>query len=174
MEKFTYLGSSVSLTENDINIWLAKAWTVIDGLSVMWKSDLADKIKYFFQAAVVSILLIWMHHKDANKAFREKARRQLHKNAWALLNKSWRQHPTKLQLYEHLSPIMKSIQVWRTRHAGHHWVSKDELISDVLRWTPSHGRAKVRRPARTYLLKLCADMACGPEDQLVVTDDRDE
>ena len=31
---------------------------------------------------------------------------------------------------------------------------KDELISDVLLWTPSHGRAKVGWPARTYLVKF--------------------
>ena len=57
-DKFTYLGSSVSSTEKDVNTRLAKAWTAIDRLSVMWKSDLTDKMKRsFFQSAVVSILL---------------------------------------------------------------------------------------------------------------------
>ena len=37
----------------------------------------------------------------------------------AILNKSWWQHPTRHQLYGHLPPIMKTIQVRRTRHAGH-------------------------------------------------------
>ena len=37
----------------------------------------------------------------------------------ATLNKSWRQHPTKHQLYGHLPPVMKTIQVRLTRHAGH-------------------------------------------------------
>ena len=54
----TYLGSSVSSTENDIDTRLTKAWTAIDRLSIIWKSDLTDKMKRsFFQAAVVSILL---------------------------------------------------------------------------------------------------------------------
>ena len=58
VDKFTYLGSSVSSTKTDINTWLAKAWTTIDRLSVIWKSNLTDKIKRsFFHAAVVSILL---------------------------------------------------------------------------------------------------------------------
>ena len=58
VEKFTYLGSSVSSTEKDIDTRLAKAWKAIDRLSVIWKSDLTDKMKRsFFQAAVVSILL---------------------------------------------------------------------------------------------------------------------
>ena len=56
VDKFTYLGSSVTSTKNDINTRLAKAWTVINRLSVIWKSDLTDKIKCsFFQAAIVSI-----------------------------------------------------------------------------------------------------------------------
>ena len=58
VNKFTYLGSSVSSTETDIDTWLAKAWTAINRLSVLWKSDLTDKMKRsFFQATVVSILL---------------------------------------------------------------------------------------------------------------------
>ena len=58
VDKFTYLGSSVSSTEKDIDTRLTKAWTAIDRLSIIWESDLTDKIKRsFFQAAVVSILL---------------------------------------------------------------------------------------------------------------------
>ena len=58
VDKFTYLGSSVSSTETDINMWLAEAWTAIDRLLVIWKSDLTDKMKRsFFRAAIMSILL---------------------------------------------------------------------------------------------------------------------
>ena len=58
VDKFTYLGSSVSSTKTDINTRLAKAWTAIDRLSVIWKSDLTDKIKLsFYQVAVISIVL---------------------------------------------------------------------------------------------------------------------
>ena len=120
VDKFTYQGSRVSSTETDINMRLAKAWTVIDRLSAIWKSDLTDKMKRcFFQAAVVSILLygrtIWMLTKRMEKKLDSNYTRMLR----AILNKSWRQHPTKNQLYGHLPPIMKTIQVRRTRHAGH-------------------------------------------------------
>ena len=58
VDKFTYLGSSVSSTEKDIDTRLSKAWTAIDRLSIIWKSNLTDKMKRsFFQAAIVSILL---------------------------------------------------------------------------------------------------------------------
>ena len=35
VDKFTYLGSSVSSTENDIDTRLTKAWTAIDRLSII-------------------------------------------------------------------------------------------------------------------------------------------
>ena len=68
------------------------------------------------------------------------------------------------QLYGHLPPITKTIQVRRTRHAGHCWRSRDELIRGVLLWIPTHGRAKAGRPARTYIQQLCEDTGCCPED----------
>ena len=60
------------------------------------------------------------------------------------------QHPTEQQLYGHLPPISKTIQIRRTRYVGHCWGSKNRLISDILPWTPSHGTASVGRPAGTY------------------------
>ena len=82
----------------------------------------------------------------------------------AILNKSWRQHPTRHQLYGHLPTITKTIQVRRTRHAGHCWGSKEELLSDVLLWTPTYDQAKAGQPARTYIQQLCEDTRCNPED----------
>ena len=92
----------------------------------------------------------------------------------AVLNKSWRQHPTRHQLYGHLPPITKTIQIRWTRHAGHCWRSKDELISDVLLWTPTYGRAKAGRPARTYIQQLCEDTGCNPEDLPEAMNDREK
>ena len=92
----------------------------------------------------------------------------------AILNKSWRQHPTRHQLYGHLPPITKTIQVRWTRHAGHCWRSRDELISDVLLWTPTHGRAKAGRPAWTYIQQLCEDTGCCPEDLPRAMNDREK
>ena len=137
VDKFTNLGSSVSSTKKDIDTRLTKACTAIDKLSVIWKSDLTDKMKHsFFQAAVVSILLYgcttWMLTKRMENSLDGNYTRMLR----AILNKSWRQHPTKHQLYSHLLPITKTIKVRRTRHAGHCWRSRDELIRDVLLWTP--------------------------------------
>ena len=58
VDKFINLGNSVSSTEKDIDTRLTKAWTAIDRLSIIWKSELTDKMKRsFFQEVVVLILL---------------------------------------------------------------------------------------------------------------------
>ena len=67
-----------------------------------------------------------------------------------------------------------TIQVRRTRHAGHCWRSIDELIRDVLLWIPTHGRAKAGRPARTYIQQLCEDTGCCPKDLPRAMNDREE
>ena len=144
VDKFTYLGSSVSSTKTDINMWLAKAWTAINKLSVIWKSDLTDKIKHsFFLAVVVSILLYacttWTLTKQMEKKLDGNYTRMLQ----AILNKSWRQ------------------------------CQKSSSIKDVLLWTPSHGWAKAGQPARTYIKQLCVDMRCNPEDLSEAIDDRE-
>ena len=92
----------------------------------------------------------------------------------AILNKSWWQHTTRHQLYGHLPPITKTIQARRTRHAGHCWRSRDELISNVLLWTPAYGRAKAGRPDGTYIQQLCEDTGCSPEDLPEALNDREK
>ena len=98
----------------------------------------------------------------------------VHVFAYIYVPKSWQQHPTRHQLYGHLPPITKTIQVRRTRHAGHCWRSRDELIRDVLLWIPAHGRTKAGRPARTYIQQLCEDTGCCPEDLPRAMNDREE
>ena len=166
---------NVSSTEKDIDTQLTKAWTAIDRLSIIWKSDLTNKMKRsFFQVAVVSILLYGCTTWTLTKRLEKKLDSNYTRMLQAILNKSWRQHPTRHQLYGHLPPITKTIQARRTRHAGLCWRSKDELISDVLLWTPTYGRAKAGRPARTYIQQLCEDMGCSPEDLPEVMNNREK
>ena len=133
----------------------AKAWTAVDRLLIIEKSDVFDKIKHnFFQAAIMSILLCgcfkWMLTVHIEKKLDENCSRMLQ----AILNKSWKQHPTKQQLYGHLPPISKTIQIRWTRYVGHYWRSKDKLMSDIL---SSHRHASVFWPTRN-LQKLFMDM----------------
>ena len=128
----------------------------------------------FFQAAVTSILLYGCTTWTLTKRLEKKLDGNYTRMLRAILNKSWQQHPTRHQLYGHLPPITKTIQVRRTRHAGHCWRSRDELIRDVLLWIPTYGRAKAGRPARTYIQQLCEDTGCCPEDLPRAMNDREE
>ncbi len=84
VDKFTYLGSSVSSTEKDIDTQLTKAWTAIDRLSIIWKSDLTDKITLYGCTT-------WMLTKRLEKKLDGNYTRMLQ----AILNKSWWQHSTR-------------------------------------------------------------------------------
>ena len=127
----------------------------------------------FFPVAVVLILLYGCT-RTLTKRLKKKLDSNYTRMLRAILNKSWRQHSTRHQLYGHLPPIAKTIQVRWTRHAGHCWRSKDKLISDVLLWTPAYGQAKAGWPARTYIQQLCEDMGCRPEDLPEAMNDREK
>ena len=64
-----------------IDTRLTKAWTAINRLSIIWKSDLTDKMKQFLPGSGHIDTAIWMHYMDSNKTAGEETRRQLHKNA---------------------------------------------------------------------------------------------
>ena len=123
----------------------------------------------FFQAAVVLILLYgcttwtltkWLKKLDGNYT------RMLR----AILNKSWRQHPTRHQLYGHPPPITKTIQVRQTRHASD-TAGEAKTNSSVMY---SNGLAKAGRPARTYIQQLCEDTGCSPEYLPEAMNDREK
>ena len=149
VDNFTYLGSSVSSTEKDIDTRLTKTWTAIDKLAIIWKSDQTDKMKRsFFHLTVVPILLYGCTTWTLTKRLEKKLDANYTRMLRGILNRPWRQHSTK-KLYGHIPPLTKTIQVRRTRNARHCWRSRDELIRDVLLWTSTNGRAKAGRPART-------------------------
>ena len=131
VDKFPYLGSSVESTEKDIDTRLTKAWTAINRLSIIWKSDLTDKMKRsFFQETVASILLYGCTTWTLTKRLEKKLDGNYTRMLRAILNKSWRQHTTRHQLYGHLTPITKTIQVRRTRLMDPHiWPSKSRTTS---------------------------------------------
>ena len=144
-------------------------------LSIIWKSDMTDKIKCsFFLEPVVSILLYGCTAWTLTKRLEKKLDGNYTRMLRAILNKSWQQHPTRHLLYDHLPSITKTMQARRTRYAGHCWRSRDELISDVLLWILTYDRAKAGRPAGTYIQQLCEDTGCGPEDLPEAMNDREK
>ena len=96
------LGSSILSTEKDIDTRLTKAWTAIDNQSIIWKSNLTDKMKRsFFQTAIVSIVLYGCTTWTLTKRLEKKLDGNYTRILRTILNKSWRKHPTRHQLYGH-------------------------------------------------------------------------
>ena len=115
---------------------------------------------------------IWRTTLTLTQCMEKKPDGNCTKMLWVVLNKSWMHHPIKQQLYDHLPPIMKTIHIRPTRHPRRCWRSMDELISDVLQWTPSHRRVRVGQPVWTYLWQLYIDTGCSMEDLPGAMDNR--
>jgi len=92
----------------------------------------------------------------------------------AVLNLSWRQHPTKKQLYGPIPPITSILCKLRMCIAGHCWRAKQELISNLLLWVSRRGKSRVGRPASSYIDQLCRDASCLPENLPTLMQERDE
>ena len=69
-----------------------------------------------------------------------------------------KKYPTQQQVYGHLPLILRTIRVRRARYSRHCWLDKDELISDVLQWTPTHGHTSAGWLAKMYVHQLCPDI----------------
>ena len=90
----------------------------------------------------------------------------------AVLNIHWSTHPTKERLYGDLAQITSVIKERRTRLAGHCYRSKNEVISDLILWSPKHGKRKVGRPNKTFVRQLTDDVNCELEDLPKLMEDR--
>ena len=104
----------------------------------------------------------------------EKAWRQLHKNAARNFELVLEALPHKTAAVRPPTSHLENYQIRRTRHAWHSWKCRDELISDDLLLTPSHGRAKAWQTSRIYIQQLCEDTGCSPEDLPEAMNDRKE
>ena len=175
VDQFTYLGSNISSTESDVNIRIGKAWATVNKLTKIWKSTLPARMKRdFFQATVLTVLLYGCTAWTLTKCLESKIDGNCTRMLRTVLNTSWQRHPTKQYLYGQLSPVSQTIRERRTRFAGHCWRSKEEIVSDVLLWTPKHGHTRAGHPERTYITQLSEDCNCLPEDLPNLMDERND
>ena len=91
---------------------------------------------------------------------------------WSLVLDMNEQHLVKQQLYSHLPLISQTIQLRRARYVGNCWRSMDELISDIILWTPTHGHTSIGWLAKIYIHQLCADTEYHLENITRVMTDR--
>ena len=149
-DDFLYLGSWVDTTERDLSVRIAKAWVASNKLEKIWKSNLDRKLKVnFFRMTVESVLLYgsecWTLTKQQAKKLDGCYTRLLR----AATNVSWRQRLTNKVLYGDLPSVSQTVQQRRLRFAGHCYRAKQECVSSVILWEPTHGKRSVGRPAKT-------------------------
>ncbi|XP_066915257.1 uncharacterized protein [Clytia hemisphaerica] len=106
VDSFVYLGSEISSTEKDIKIRIAKAWSALNKMQVIWKSNLCKDLKRnFFRAVIESILLYGSAAWTLTKAHEKMLDGTYTRMLRAVLNISWQQHPRKEQLYGNIPTI---------------------------------------------------------------------
>ena len=124
-------------------------------------------INHIFENEITHKLWLGMHHIDKiTKHIEKRLDGNYTRMVHAVLNRSWKQHPTYQKLYGHLLFISLTIQVRWTKHAGHCWRSKDQLMSGILLWTPTHRCVRVGWPAKTCIHQYCVDTRHSLEDLL--------
>lgn len=174
VEDFKYLGSYIASTEHDVNIRLGKTWDALNELDKIWKSNLPDNLKRnFFRAAVETVLLYGSVSWNLTTHLEKKIDGAYTRMLCTALNRSWKDHPTNVELYGHIPPISKSLQQQRTRFAGHCWRSKEELAGDILLWKPTHGHQPIGRPKKTYIDQLMDDTGRRIKDLPIAMEDRE-
>ena len=174
VESFINLESEISSTQKDTKIRIAKAWTALNNMDTMWKSVLSDNLKRsFFHATVESVLMYGASAWSLTKSLESKLDRTYNGILRAILNIFWRQHPTKLQLRGPIPDISTIFRERRMRFAGHCWRAKQELASELLLWSPDHGKRRVGCPTITYINQPCRDTGCLPNALPALLKDRD-
>ena len=111
----------------------------------IWSSNLSRDFKLeIFQATVEHILLYGSETWTLSK----KVERRLDGTYTRLLmraqNLSWKQHPTKAQIYGKLPPVSSLVKGRRVQFAGHCCRAENEVISTLLLWKPSSRNTRGR------------------------------
>ena len=165
VDDFVYLGSNIASTETNVLIRIFRAWSDLDRLQTIWKSTPPEQIKKgFFRAVVELVLLYGSSAWTLNKNLENKLNGTYTRMLRAILKIHWSIHPSKEHLYGNFVQITLVIKERRTRFAGHYHKSKDEVVSDLILWTPKHGKAKVGGPSKTYTKQLTENADCQAED----------
>ena len=150
VDQLIYLGSNISSTESNINIRIGKALTVIDKLSAIWKSYFWDNNTRILPSFNCVSIIIRLHKLDSNETTGEKA-------IWELLTgvaccfERIPEATLRKTAAERPFTSHHTICSRRTKYGYHCQKSKDELTSDVLQWTPTHGHTNVGWPTKTLI-----------------------
>ena len=135
VEDFKYLGSYVADSRKDFLARKGQAWKACNKLLKVWQSGISTTTKVsFFRACVESILLYGSETWTMKKELLDRLDGTYTRLLMCVKNISWKNHPTKEQIYGELPPISTTVARRRAIFAGHCYRCKDQAISDILLW----------------------------------------
>ena len=172
---FKYLGSYVPDSFADFKKRKAQAWTAMNKLDKVWKSNIQRKCKLqFFHASVVSILLYGSETWTVTKEMVDRIDGCYTRLLRKALNVRWQDHPTNESLYQDLPKLSTRLKARRLRFAGHCARATNQPVSRTLFWTPQNGYTSRGRPQTTYSKNLLTDTNLDdPSDVLNLMQDKE-
>ena len=175
VDNFKYLGSWIQSSEKDMNIRIGQAWSALNKMMKVWKSNLKNHLKIgFFRATVESVLLYGAECWTMTGEMRNRLDGTYTRMLRSVLGVSWKEHKTNKELYCNLPKITDTLMIRRLRFIGHCWRKKDAVISDLLLWEPRHGARKRGRRALTYVDQLRNDTGLSIAELKSIMENRKE
>lgn len=142
---FKYLGSFISDSEKDFKVRKALAWKACNKLNRIWQSNLPVNLKLqTFQTLVQPILLYGSETWTMTKVMEKSLDGHYTNLLKRVQNLNWRNHPNLAEIYNGLPRISSVLTSRRMRFAGHCFRAKEEIISDLLLWSPT-GQVRSRK-----------------------------
>ena len=170
---FQYLGAWVDQSEKDLKVRKALAWKACNKMRTLWRSNLSTSLKIsFFRAAVESILLYGAEAWTLTETLEARLDGCYTRLLMMVLNKNWRDHPTKEEIYGDLPKVSEVLRARRLSFAAHCARRQNEPVSRLVFWNPTQGTRSQGRPSLTYPKLLSQDTGIPQQDLLNLMNDR--
>ena len=116
VKDFNYLDSKVISSENDIQMRIGSAWSTLNKLTPIWRSNLDVSIKReFFKTTVESVLTYSLQAWTLTRSLESKLNGAYTRILRAALNVHWSQRVTNKKLYNDLPKITETIRYCRLK-----------------------------------------------------------
>ena len=175
VDDFTYLGSLVSSSRADIAKRIGLAWAAHNKMSRIWRSTLSRKTKtQMFRSTVESVFLYGSAAWTLTETLAKRIDGCFTRLLRSALGFTWRDHVNNKELYAEVPKATDTIKQKRLKLAGHCYRHPEEAESNLVLWTPNHGKRGRGRPARTFVQQLRDDTGLQEREMASLMLSRDQ
>ena len=175
VDDFTYLGSLVSSSRADIAKRIGLAWAAHNKMSRIWRSTLSRKTKTrLFRSTVESVFLYGSAAWTLTETLSKKIDGCFTRLLRSALGFTWKDHVSNKELYAEVPKATDTVKQKRLKLAGHCYRHPEEAASNLVLWTPNHGKRGRGRPARTFVQQLRDDTGLQEREMASLMLSRDQ